>query len=146
MKVPFEFIWKTKMPPKNQGLSLAYTKKIFLKKIWGKTSRVLWLLFYCILESTDHPFFNCPVATFIWRVVHVAFNLKSYDQNYDSLFGDWLTNFNKDLKSLVILGCGVVLWVIWKTRNNICFNNKRLIEPTYVIFLSYWLDSWAILL
>ncbi|KAL5678487.1 hypothetical protein ACJX0J_014618, partial [Zea mays] len=33
MKVPFEFIWKTKMPPKNQGLSLAYTKKIFLKKI-----------------------------------------------------------------------------------------------------------------
>jgi hypothetical protein len=74
------------------------------------------------------------VAIFVWRVVQVALDLKRCPQGFDSLFGDWLSNFGHDVKNLITLRVGDVLWAIWKLRNEVCFNNRSIIEPADVIF------------
>jgi hypothetical protein len=45
-----------------------------LRKNWQGSSDCC---FCGILESTNHLFFNCLVAIFIWRVIQVAFSLHS---------------------------------------------------------------------
>lgn len=40
-----------------------------------------------------------------------------------------------------MFGCGavlVVLWATWKTRNDMCFSGKMIIDPFNVIFLCYF--------
>jgi hypothetical protein len=37
--------------------------------------------------------------------------------------------FNKNLRNLLIIGAGDILWWIWKFRNDICFNNKWFVDP-----------------
>lgn len=64
----------------------------------------------------------------------MALDLKRCPQGFDSLFGDWLSNFGHDVKNLITLRVGDVLWVIWKLRNEVCFNNRSIIEPADVIF------------
>jgi hypothetical protein len=41
--------------------------------------------------------------------------------NLDDLFGRWLVGLNKNLRNLLIIGAGAILWSIWKFRNGICF-------------------------
>jgi hypothetical protein len=62
------------------------------------------------------------------------------------MFGSWMGNFKKDDTNLLIVGCGVVLWTLWRIRNNRCFNNKDLADATNIFLLCcFWLDSWAII-
>jgi hypothetical protein len=61
----------------------------------------------------------------------------------NELFGDWIHKFKKNECNLILFGCGVVLWAIWRTRNGWWFGDKTLYDPTNVIFLCcFWLDSW----
>jgi hypothetical protein len=49
-------------------------------------------------------------------------------------------------KNLISVGCGVVLWAIWRVRNEMRFNNKMVNDPSDVIFLCcFWLKSWVVL-
>jgi hypothetical protein len=49
-------------------------------------------------------------------------------------------------ENLISVGCGAVLWAIWRIRNNICFNKKVINDPSGVIFLCcFWLDSCDVL-
>jgi hypothetical protein len=66
--------------------------------------------------------------------------------NAPHLFGDWIMSFNKSVRNLVMVGCGAVLWAIWRTRNNACFNGLLVFDPIEVIFTCcFWLDSWSVL-
>lgn len=51
--------------------------------------------------------------------------LNSFDmpKNIDKMFGDLLGTFNKSDKNMIIVGCRVVLWALWRSRNEICFND-----------------------
>lgn len=99
-----------------------------------------------VLESTNHLFLNCPVATFVWRVLQVALDVKRCPQNLDSLFEDWMNIYKKTTRNLIVLGIGAILWAIWKFRNDVCFNNKVFYDPTDVIYACFfWLDSWSVL-
>jgi hypothetical protein len=42
-----------------------------------------------------------------------------------------------------VVGLAAVIWAIWRTRNVVCFNKKRVKSPTEIVclicsFLTYW--------
>lgn len=50
-------------------------------------------------------------------------------KNVNDLFGDWISRFDKKDKKLILMGCGAVLWVLWKNRNSACFDNNVCKNP-----------------
>jgi hypothetical protein len=101
-------------------------------------------VFHGIVESVDHLFFKCPVARYVWRVIQVFLGISFILSNIDDLFGDWMRNF-KINANVPLFGCGVVLWAIWRARNDCCFDDKTLYDLSNVLFMCcFWLDSWAI--
>lgn len=86
------------------------------------------------------------MSKFIQRIVQSALNLKSIPKNYTDLCVRWVGGYNKKYRNWMILGVGTVLRSIWKTRNDVCFNNKLINEPSKIVFLCcHQLESWSIL-
>jgi hypothetical protein len=43
-------------------------------------------------------------------------------------------------------GASAIYWVLWKTRNDVCFNRATLSDPANVVYRLYnVLNSWALL-
>jgi 4-hydroxybenzoate polyprenyltransferase len=62
------------------------------------------------------------------------------------MFGSWLYGVKKELRSLVLLGAGVIAWSIWLYRNDIVFEKKKIYSPLQVIYAAtHRLRSWDIL-
>jgi hypothetical protein len=96
-------------------------------------------------ETIDHLFFHCPIARYVWRVIQVALNLVVIPKSIRDLCDGWLSKHKDIITNLLLFGCGAVFWAIWRTRNDWCFGDKILFDPSNVIFLCcFWLDSWAI--
>jgi hypothetical protein len=96
-------------------------------------------------KSIDHIFFQCSVARFIWRIIQTALNFNSIPNNVENLFGSWINSFSKTEKSMILFGCGAVIWAIWRSRNDCCFNDSLITDPTNVILLCcFWIDAWTI--
>jgi hypothetical protein len=127
VKVPYRFLWKIKIPHKikiflwliikNRILS----KENLIKRSWSGVSDCV---FCGLFESTKHLFFECSVARFIWRLIQIALYLPTTPSDVEHLTGVWLRNFDKGYRKSVVVGCGAVLWAIWKSRNSVCFNKK----------------------
>lgn len=149
VKVPYRFLWKIKIPHKikiflwliikNRILS----KENLIKRSWFGVSDCV---FCGLFESTKHLFFECSVARFIWRLIQIALYLPTTPTDVEHLTGVWLRNFDKGYRKSIVVGCGAVLWAIWKSRNSICFNKKLHNDPTDVIFMCcFLLDYWALM-
>jgi len=59
--------------------------------------------FYVSDETIQYLFFDCHFAKFIWRVIHVSFNLKPpiSVQNYVT---GWSERLNRKIKSQILMG------------------------------------------
>jgi hypothetical protein len=60
--------------------------------------------------------------------------LRSIPKDINDLLGSWMTGFEKEIRSLIVIGSGAVLWTIWKSRNAACFNNKMIMIPLTLYF------------
>ena len=136
-------------PKQNQSVPVASAKNRILtkEKLCKRRWQGLSSCEFCgLFESTDHLFFKCSVARYIWRVAQIALNLHTIPTSTDDLFGPWIHSFSKIDRNVVMFGCGAVLWSIWRTRNDKVFNGKMLADPSNAVFLCcFWLDTWAIL-
>jgi hypothetical protein len=46
---------------------------------------------------------------------------------------------------MVLFGCRAVIWAIWRSRNDYCFNVTLIDDPTNVIFsCCFWIDACSI--
>jgi hypothetical protein len=71
--------------------------------------------------------------------------MSSTPKNTADLFGPWINGFHKSKKNLIVFGCGAVIWAIWRTRNDCCFNARLIDDPLNVFFsCCYWIDAWSI--
>jgi hypothetical protein len=146
--VSYKFLWKSKLPQKIKiFIWLVVRNKILtkdnLKKRNWKGSQDCC---FCGCDETiDHLFFYCPISRYVWRVIQVALNLEVIPKNIIELCDGWLSKPKDKITNLLLFGCGAVFWAIWRTRNDWCFDEKILLDPSNVIFLCcFWLDSWAI--
>jgi hypothetical protein len=101
--------------------------------------------FCCLDESIQHLLFDCHFAKFLWRIVHVSFNLPPPTSIHD-LFTGWVEGFNRKLKAQVLVGASVICWALWLTRNNIVFD--RVLVPSFLQAIfggTYWIRSWSLL-
>lgn len=139
---------KTRLPHKAKVfLWLVLHNKILTKDNLSKRNWKgnLNCVFCGLPESIDHLFFQCSVARFIWRIIQTALNLNSIPSDVENLFGPWMNSFSITEKNLVLFGCGAVIWAIWRSRNNCCFNVTLIDDPTNVIFsCCFWIDAWTI--
>jgi len=70
-------------------------------------------------------FSTCLLIVVLHSVAHIALNLAK-PQSISHMFGSWLYGVKKELRSLVLLGAGVIAWSIWLHRNDIVFERKTL--------------------
>ena len=116
---------------------------MLLKKGWKGEKK-------CVLcgkdESIDHLFFSCSAASFLWSLVRCVCGFKTVPSNVKDCFGEWIRKFNKDDKKMVLVGISALLWAIWKSRNAIVFENKRINDPLYIVkLMCRWLTDWSIM-
>jgi hypothetical protein len=139
--IPYNtFIWKLKLPLKIKVFVWYLYKGVILTKhnlAWRQ-----WQDRKCCFcssnESIQLLFFDFHVAKFIWRIVHVSFNL-SPPTSIHNIFIGWLEGINTKLKSHIIVGARDFCWTIWLTRNDIVFNKAIASSYLHVIFRrTYW--------
>ena len=132
-------------PKQNQSVPVASAKNRILtkEKLCKRRWQGLSSCEFCgLFESTDHLFFKCSVARYIWRVVQIALNLHTIPTSTDDLFGPWIHSFSKIDRNVVMFGCGAVLWSIWRTRNDKVFNGKMLADPSDAVFFVLFLVGY----
>jgi hypothetical protein len=64
-------------------------------------------------------FFDCAIATAIWFVVKKILKVNTVVINFDVIASLWK---NGKLNVVANVVSAVVLWTIWLTRNDMCFN------------------------
>ena len=146
---PHKFMWKAKIPLKIKiflWLTLRksiLTKDNLLRRGWKGNS----LCHFCgNLETVDHLFISCSTARMIWSILRCAFNFSKTPDSIQELFGTWLNSFSKEKRKMVLAGAAAILWTLWNARNAICFDNKKIHDPTIQIHMViHWINSWSIL-
>lgn len=146
---PHKKVWKFKIPLKIEVFLWLFLKNKILtkdnlyKRGWKKKDKLCQ--FCSNTESLQHLFFECPLAHFLWNVIGCALNLKPI-LNKEQLFGSWLSNFNKHMKYLVMVGVAAVIWALWRTRNRACFEHVLPYDPIETVFLACnWTENWVVL-
>jgi len=142
--IPYNtLIWKLKLPLKIKVFLWYLYKRVVLTK--DNLARRQWqedrkCCFCSSDESIQHLFFNCHFARFVWRTVHISFNLIP-PTSVHNLFTSWLHGINKKLKSKILVGASAICWAIWLTWSDIIFDKAAAPSYLQVIFRGGLLDQ-----
>jgi hypothetical protein len=141
----FKKFWKAKIPLKIKvflwlvSQNAILTRDNLVKRKWKGSTMCA---FCSENETSHHLFFDCPTAKYIWSLI--AYSLGA-DCRPNSLnqFWVWIQRFLPQAPNLHAVGLAAVYWAIWRTRNAVCFEGKRVKSPTEIIcvicsFLTYW--------
>jgi hypothetical protein len=145
--VPHKFLWKVKIPLRIKTFIWLVLKKSILTKdelVHRGGSCDLQCMFCGKNETTDHLFFQCPLARYMWNVVSCALGVSCTFMNVKNCLLVWLKQFKGDKKKIIIVGVSAVLWSLWKARNMACFQKVWPSDPSVVLFRAcYWIDFWS---
>lgn len=144
--LPFtEEVWKVKLPLKIKNLMWYLYKGVTLTK--DNLARRSWFgsmqcCYYNPSESIQHLFLDCHMARFIWRIIHVSFNIDP-PHNFQHMFSDWLRGFTLKHKYLIWFGVSTFCWAIWLCRNNMIFYRAAVPSFMQIIFKrTYLMRQW----
>jgi hypothetical protein len=142
--VPHKFLWKVKIPLRIKTFIWLVLKKSILTKdelVHRGGSCDLQCMFCGKNETTDHLFFQCPLAWYMWNVVSCALGVSCTFTNVKSCLLICPKKFKGDKKKIIIVGVSAVLWSLWKVRNMACFQKVWPSDPSLVLFRAcYWID------
>jgi hypothetical protein len=140
-----EQVWKAKLPLKIKvfmwlTLHAILTKDNLLNRNWKCNHSCAFCLEN---ESVKHLVFECPVSKYLWSILAYAFGVSVRPTSF-AQFWTWVTWCLPRGKHFYGVGLAAVCWAIWKTRNAVCFEEKRIKAPTEILcFISSLSFYWA---
>jgi hypothetical protein len=136
---PHTKLWKAKIPLKIKIFmwlvenNSILTRDNLSRRGWQGDQRCAFCLEN---ESIIHLYFDCSMARYIWSLIAyvVGANVDIWAKRFLPLGGKFL-----------YVGLAAICWALWRTRNNICFDNKVVRSPTEIIclassFIPYWAE------
>jgi hypothetical protein len=115
------------------------TKDNLIKRKWQEIKSCC----FCNLEENiPHLFFECSLAKYIWSLVAWVINANCRPTGeYQYWF--WCERFMPCNKNLFMIGLAAICWAIWRARNSVCFDKKKIRSLTEIIcsassMLKYW--------
>src|SRR4051812_906134 len=125
-------VWKVKVPLKVKVFMWFVYKQVILtkdnlaKRNWTGPTRCS----FCDRdESIKHLFLDCSLAIFLWRTVHIAFNITP-PNTVSTLFGTWLDGIDSEIARRIRVGVCALFWAVWNYMNDLVFN-----RTTHIHFL-----------
>ena len=100
--------------------------------------------YFCSLDETiSHLLFQCSTAKVVWAVVAYAIGADNVPRNIQQCW-DWCEKWLPNGQKFHTLGIADICWAIWRTRNDICFEEKKITNPiTIVCFACSLMCYWA---
>lgn len=142
------FIWKSRVPLKIKFfLWQMYNDKLqvttnLVKKNWKGKKKC------CICmhnETSDHVFFRCYLARFVWGVIKEVFHLKHTPRSLEKFIFTWLSGKGPVSGRLAIFFFSGLAWALWVNRNMMAISKKFPKAPSDVIYCAISLmQSWSI--
>jgi hypothetical protein len=119
------------------------TRDNLIKRQWKGSKKCC----FCDAEkSIEHLFLSCPLSKIVWRIVFSTYNIPP-PTNIKNMFGNWLNGIDKETKSRIRIGVSALCWAIWRSRNNVVFNNANNSNFLQVIHMAtQWIQDWSLLL
>ena len=138
-------IIENKSSPQNQNIFVILkegsntNKRYLMKRKWKGPPKC------CFCNSNEiiqHLFFECYLAKFVWRVMHITFNIQP-PTSISNMRGPWLKSFPFRLRNRLLVGTTGLCWAIWLNRNEVVFERKLPNSYLQVIFRgTYWTRNW----
>lgn len=121
-------IWNGSIPPSK----LFLTWRLILNKLPADENLIsrgcVVVSIYCHckrqMETTDHLFFHCEYASFLWNWLSNLLHASIDHSNVLSLLSILDRNWSSQLKDVILSAITHIIWVIWLSRNLIRFENK----------------------
>ena len=113
-------VWKLNIPSRVQFfLLLLSNNKVLTRDNLAKRRELNdpTCLFCNDKESFTHLFFQCYVASNVWKYISGWLN-KGVGVDFESVASLWIANKKYMVCNIVT---STVIWVIWKLRNSLCF-------------------------
>jgi hypothetical protein len=108
-------LWKIRIPLKIKVFlwllcrEAILTKDNLVKRNWKGNDKCCFCSNY---ETTQHLFFDCPLAKFFWRIIEIIIGL-GQPNNIRNLYGGWVQTMNPKQRQLLFVGIGAMLWALW---------------------------------
>jgi len=83
-------------------------------------------------ESVNHLLFNCSVAKVVWATVSTYLATTNIPTSFEQSWR-WCERWIPRGKQFYAVGIAAVCWSIWKIRNKICFDGKKLHNPLEIV-------------
>ena len=138
-------MWKAKVPLKikifiwlvAQGAIM--TKDNLCKRKWKENMSCAFCTDH---ETVQHIFFECLTAKYMWRLLTYSLGAECRPGNMNQ-YWIWINNILPQCPLMHAVGLAAVCWAIWRTRNAVCFDDRRVKSPTEIMcmicsFLTYW--------
>ncbi|CAJ2678316.1 unnamed protein product [Trifolium pratense] len=99
------------------------------------------------LETELHLFIYCEIAMLVWLEVFAWLQIPLVlPHNLFSIFNCLLDVGNRKVRKGMIMICCAVVWILWRCRNSILFDNDRsavdeLVEAVKVTSWKWWIGE-----
>ena len=99
----------------------------------------LCLVCSSVMETDSHIFLSCPFAKSCWRLI----DLHSFADSNSSVF-EWFYVLVQRVQLDKVLVASMVLWGLWRHRNEVCWQNKCQTAAHLLNLVSSFLFQWQI--
>jgi hypothetical protein len=97
------------------------------------------------IETAEHIFLRCALASFLWSVVKDAMGWDCSPITMNDIYNKLVEGSNRENGYFVFL-FGCLTWCLWLIRNDLIFNNLVVTSPDICIFRTIsFMQKWSIL-
>lgn len=138
----WKWLWGLQLPPKVRTFLWRAVNEIIPVRVALTRSHLRWDPFCPLcnmaLDSTVHPFFECPRFVRIWEMEPFNINIPRLHTN----FAEWFRFLRGQLNAGVFELACVVCWRIWWTRNRAVHEGVDGSGEDLIVGAEHYLDAY----